>query len=182
MAPFTCPYIKRDGTICGNKCWLPEGCYRHWKMYEKNMKKFHCLGCGFLTDTDLGFCSKYCSKYSAKFHSHNYRMRQKRKTETEALQPAKPSELSDETLQPRIPEAPISESDDSSASIHEHLIPASLQLFADSLRRDLIDSIRFEILGDMVVIKGSATKSPRVYEDPVSELNDEDMGIDLFGD
>ena len=39
MAPFTCPYIKRDDTICGNKCWLPEGCYRHWKLYEKNLKK-----------------------------------------------------------------------------------------------------------------------------------------------
>src|ERR1043166_1085282 len=87
MAPFTCPYIKRDGTICGNKCWLPEGCYRHWKLYEKNSKKSPCLICGFHTDADLGYCSKNCSKYSAKFHSHNYRMRQKRKAETEALQP-----------------------------------------------------------------------------------------------
>ena len=182
MAPFTCPYIKRDGTVCGNKCWLPEGCYRHWKLYEKNSKKSPCLICGFPTDADLGYCSKNCSKYSAKFHSHNYRMRQKRKAETEALQPAKTSELSDETLQPRIPEAPISESDDSSASIHEHLFLASLQLFADSLRRDLTDSIWVEILGDMVVIKGSATKSPRVYEDPVSESDDEDTGLDLFGD
>jgi hypothetical protein len=115
MAPFTCPYIKRDGTVCGNKCWLPEGCYRHWKLYEKNMLKIPCLNCGFLTDADSGYCSKYCSKYSAKFNSHNYRMRQKYKAETEALQPAKTSELSDETLQPaqaRIPEAPISESGD----------------------------------------------------------------------
>ncbi|RGB21298.1 hypothetical protein C1646_778436 [Rhizophagus diaphanus] len=178
MAPFTCPYFKRDGTICGNKCWLPEGYYRHWKLYEKNSKKSPCLICGFPTDADLGYCSKNCSKYSAKFHSHNYQMRQKHKAE--ALQTAKTSELSDETLQPRIPEAPISESDDNSASIYEHLFPAFLQLFADSLRRDLTDSIQVEILGDMVVIKGSATKSPRVYEDLVSESDDEDTGLDLF--
>ena len=39
MAPFTCPYIKRDGTIYRNKCWLPEGCYKHWPLYEKNKEK-----------------------------------------------------------------------------------------------------------------------------------------------
>ena len=126
MAPFTCPYIKRDGTICGNKCWLPEGCYRHWKLYEKNSKKSPCLICGFHTDADLGYCSKNCSKYSAKFHSHNYRMRQKRKAEAR---------------QPGIPEAPIFE---------------------------LSDVIR--------------PLQPRIYEIPVSESDDEDMGINLFGD
>ena len=87
-----------------------------------------------------------------------------------------------EALQPKIPEAPISESDDNNASIHEHLFPASLQLFADSLRRDLTNSIQVEILGDMIVIKGSATKSPRIYDDPVSESDDEDTGLNLFGD
>ena len=165
MAPFTCPYIKRDGTICGNKCWLPEGCYRHWKLYEKNSKKRPCLfsDCEFSTDADLG----YCHDHSASIHSHNYRMRQKAKAEA---------------LQPKIPEAPISESDDSSALIHEHLFPASSQLFADSLGRDLTNSIQVEILGDMVIIKGSATKSPRVYEDPVSESDDENTGLNLFGD
>jgi hypothetical protein len=135
MAPFTCPFIKRDGTICGNKCWLPIGCYRHSKIYEKNMLKSPCLNCGFSTDADLGYCSKYCSKYSAKFNSHNYRMRQKRKAEAETLQPRIPEasisvmsdgdgtliisgapifELSDvtKTLQPRIHEAPVSESVD----------------------------------------------------------------------
>src|ERR1051325_6213346 len=150
MARFICTHIKRDGSICGNRCCDPAGCYRHWKLYEKNMKKFHCLGCGFLTDADSGFCSKYCSKYSAKFHSHNYQMRQKRKTETEALQPAKTSELSDETLQPRIPEVPISESDDSSALIHEYLFSASSQLFANSSEWNLMDSSQVEILGDRI--------------------------------
>src|SRR5438128_1086228 len=81
--------IKRDGTVCGNKCWLPEGCYRHWKLYEKNSKKRPCLfsGCEFPTDADSG----YCHDHSASIHSHNYRMRQKRKAE--ALQLAKTSEL-----------------------------------------------------------------------------------------
>jgi len=53
-------------------------------------------------------------------------------------------------FKPRIPEAPISESDDSSVSI------------------------RVEILGDRVVIKGSASKSSRIYEAPVFEPDDED--------
>jgi hypothetical protein len=182
MARFICPFIKRDGTVCGNICYDPRGCYRHWKLYEKNMKKKPCLNCGFPADTGTGYCAKFCSKYSAKFHSHNYRMRQKYKAETEALQPAKTSELSVETLQPaqaRIPEAPISESDDSSASIHEHLFPASSQLFADSSGTD---SIRVEVLGDRIIIRCSAPEAPRIYEAPVSESNDEDMGIDLFGD
>ncbi|RGB23810.1 hypothetical protein C1646_748060 [Rhizophagus diaphanus] len=137
MARFTCAFIKKDNTICGNKCCDPTGCYRHWKLYEKNQKKKPCLfsGCGYHTDNDSG----YCSSHSAKIYSHNYRMRQK--YGAEALQPAKTSELSDEALRPRIPEAPVSKSDVSSASIHEHLFPASLQLFADSLRKDLTDSI-----------------------------------------
>ena len=89
-------------------------------------------------------------------------MRQKRKSEG---------------LQPEIPEAPISESYDSSALIHEYLFPASSQLFADS--------IRVEVLGDKVVIRGSAPEPPRIYEAPVSKSDDEDdedFGLDLFGD
>ncbi|CAG8687223.1 8481_t:CDS:1, partial [Acaulospora morrowiae] len=119
-------------------------------------------------------CHKYtfsttgcCPDYSSRFHSLNYRMRQK---------------YGAEALQPKIPEAPISKSDDSSASIHEHLFPTSSQLFADSLRRDLMDSIQVEILGDRVVINGSATKSLRIYEDPVSESDNEYMGLGFFGD
>ena len=90
MASFTYPYIKRDGTIYGNKCWLPEGCYRHWKLYKKNSKKKPCLfsGCVFSTDADLG----YCSDHSAKIHLHNYQMRQK--YEAEAFQFMKISEMS----------------------------------------------------------------------------------------
>ena len=39
MAHFTCAHIKKDNTICGNKCCDPTGCYRHWKLYEKNIEK-----------------------------------------------------------------------------------------------------------------------------------------------
>jgi len=46
-----------------------------------------------------------------------------------------------EALQPKIPETPISESDNSSALIHEYLFFVSSQLFADSLGRNLTDSI-----------------------------------------
>ena len=165
MARFTCAHIKKDNTICGNKCCDPTGCYRHWKLYEKNIEKKPCLvsGCRKYTLSTTGCCPDHLSR----FYSLNYRMRQKYGTEA---------------LQPKIPEAPISESDDSSATIREYLFPASSQLFADSLERDLTDSIRVEILGDRVIIKGSATESPRIYEDPVSESDNEDMGLDLFGD
>ena len=87
-----------------------------------------------------------------------------------------------EALQPKIPEASISESNDNNASIHEHLFPASLQLFADSLRRDLTDSIWVEILGNMIIIRGSVPEAPRIHEAPISESDDEDRGLDLFGD
>src|SRR5215217_764357 len=96
------------------------------------------------------------SNHSGRFHSLNYQMKQKYEAES---------------LQPKIPEAPIFESDDSSASICKHLFSTSSQLFADSLGRNLTDSIQVKILGDMVVIKGS----PRIYEAPVSKSDDEDL-------
>ena len=76
------------------------------------MKKRPCLVCEFPTDANLRYCAKYCSKYSAKFHALNYQMRQKCEVEAEALQLAKTSKISDETLQPRIPEVPIFELSD----------------------------------------------------------------------
>jgi hypothetical protein len=82
-----------------------------------------------------------------------------------------------ESLQPKIPKAPIFESCDSSALIHEYLFPASSQLFADS--------IQVEVLGDRIVIRGSAPEPPRIYEAPVSKSDDEDdedFGLNLFGD
>ena len=39
MDRVTCRYIKRDGSICGGICTRTTGCSRHWKLYEKNMKK-----------------------------------------------------------------------------------------------------------------------------------------------
>ena len=94
MDRVNCPYIKRNGSICGRVCTRLTGCARHWKLYEKNMKKKSCLRCGYHTDANSGFCSKYCFKYSVKFYVLNYRMRQK--YEAEALQPEILSELSAE--------------------------------------------------------------------------------------
>ena len=79
------------------------------KNIEKNIEKKSCL---------VSSCHKYtvsttecCSDHSARFYSLNYQMRQKYRAEA---------------LQPKIPEALIFESDDSSTSIREHLFPASL--------------------------------------------------------
>ena len=75
MARFTCAHIKKDNTICGNKCCDPTGCYRHWKLYEKNIEKKLCLvsGCRKYTLSNTGCCPDH----SSRFHSLNYRMRQK---------------------------------------------------------------------------------------------------------
>ncbi|RGB24668.1 hypothetical protein C1646_772763 [Rhizophagus diaphanus] len=120
-------------------------------------------GCRKYTFSTTG----YCPDHSGRFHLLNYRMRQKYWTET---------------LTPKISEAPISESDDSSAIIHKYLFFASSQLFADSLERDLTDSIQIEILGNRVIIKGSASELSRTYEALVFESDDENMSLDLFGD
>ena len=160
MARFTCAFIKKDNTICGNKCCDPTGCYRHWKLYEKNINKKPCLvnGCGYHTDNDSGCCSKH----SAKFYALKYRMRQK--YGVDALQPRTPeapiSESDDEvrTLQPRIPEAPIFELSDRDGTLH-----------------NLWSS-------DFEMSDGVKTLQPRIYEAPGSESDDEDVGLDLFGD
>ncbi|RHZ84705.1 hypothetical protein Glove_78g90 [Diversispora epigaea] len=56
-----CPHIKRDG------------CYRHWSLHEKNIEKIPCGVCKKPTISITG----YCPKHSSRFHSLNYRMRQK---------------------------------------------------------------------------------------------------------
>jgi hypothetical protein len=122
------------------------------------MKKKPCLNCGFPSDTGTGYCAKFCFKYSAKFHAYNYQMRQKYKAETETLQPAKTSELSDETFQPRIPEAPISELND-----------------VDGTLRLIISEVPIFKLSDV-----AKPLQPRIYKAPVSESDDEDVGLDLF--
>ncbi|RGB25506.1 hypothetical protein C1646_675526 [Rhizophagus diaphanus] len=105
MDHVTCPYIfKKDGSICGKTCTYTTGCTKHWELYEKNMKLKPCLVSSYPRYTDSG--TGCCPNHSARFHSLNYRMRQK--YGAEALQPAKTSELSDglglfdEALQPRI--------------------------------------------------------------------------------
>ncbi|CAG8699736.1 10816_t:CDS:2, partial [Acaulospora morrowiae] len=94
-------------------------------------------------------CRKYtvsttgcCLDHSGRFHSLNYRMRQK--YGAEAFNP--------KSLKPQFP---------------------------NSLGRNLTDSIRVKILGDRVVIKGSAPESPRIYEAPVSESDDEWLARNL---
>ena len=94
MDCVTCPHIKRNGTVCRRVATRITGCTKHWKLHEKNMKRKRCLvsGCVKFTDSTTGCCPKH----SARFHSLNYRMRQK--YGAEALQPAKTSELLDEAL------------------------------------------------------------------------------------
>ncbi|GES92783.1 hypothetical protein GLOIN_2v1791231 [Rhizophagus clarus] len=145
MDRVTCRFIKKDGSICGGVCTRTTGCARHWKLYEKNMKKRPCLVCGFPTDADSGYCAKYCSKYSAKFHALNYRIRQKYKAETR---------------QPGIPKAPIFKPDDGDTSLQPRIPDAPIFELSDVVR----------------------PIQTRIYEAPVFESDDEDMGIDLFGD
>jgi len=73
MDRVTCPHIKRDGSVCGRVCTRTTGCTKHWVLHEENMKKKPCLVCGIPTIS----ITECCPKHSARFHSLNYRMRQK---------------------------------------------------------------------------------------------------------
>ena len=90
MDRVTYPYIKRDGSICGRVCTRTTGCTKHWILHEKNMAKRPCLVCGIPTIS----ITECCPKHSARFHSLNYRMRQKYGGGT--FQSTKTSELSAE--------------------------------------------------------------------------------------
>ncbi|PKK55733.1 hypothetical protein RhiirC2_722292 [Rhizophagus irregularis] len=164
MDRVTCRFIKRNGSICGRVCTRTTGCARHWKSYEKNMKKRPCLACGFPTDADSGYCAKNCSKYSAKFHALNYRMRQKYKAEAR---------------QPRIPEAPISEPGNGNRPLQPRIseAPFSELSDADGTLRLIISGEPIFELSDL-----ASPLQPRIYEAPVFESDDEDRGLDLFGD
>ena len=74
---FTCPYIKRDGSICGKSCWQPEGCSLHWKLYEKNvaknLAKIPCGICGKGNNSGMG----YCPKHAKRVYFRNWYERQK---------------------------------------------------------------------------------------------------------
>ena len=94
MGLVTCPYVfKKDGSVCGKTCTYTTGCTKHRKLYEKNMKLNPCpiSGCPRYTDSDTG----YCRNHSGRFHSLNYRIRQKYGTEAlVSLQSGIPSEIS----------------------------------------------------------------------------------------
>ena len=144
MDRITYLYIKRDSSICERVSTRITGCARHWKLYEKNMKKRPCLVCKFSTDADSGYYAKYCFKYSAKFHALNYRMRQK---------------YGAKALQPSIPEALVSESNDRVGALW--LIISGAPIFKPS------DEV--------------GTLQPRIHEALVSDSDNEDMSSDLFG-
>ena len=112
------------------------------KKYRKKYRKKSCL---------VSSCRKYtvsttgcCPDHSGRFHSLNYRMRQK---------------YGAETLQPKIPKDPISESDDE----------------VRTLQPKIPEALIFELSNVVRILQ------PRIYKALVSELDDEDLGLDLFG-
>ena len=138
---------------------IPLGVIGTGNCMKKNINKKPCLvsGCEYHTDNDLGCYSKH----SAKFYALKYRMRQK--YGVDALQPRTPetpiSESDDEvrTLQPRIPEAPIFKLSDRNGTLHS--------LWSSDFK--MSDGVKILQL--------------RIYEAPGSELDDEDVNLDLFG-
>ena len=70
---LTCPYIKRDGSICGKGCWQITGCSLHWKLYDRNVAKIPCGVCGERTSAVIG----YCPKHAKKIYFQNWYERQK---------------------------------------------------------------------------------------------------------
>ncbi|PKK58055.1 hypothetical protein RhiirC2_796940 [Rhizophagus irregularis] len=143
MDRVTCRFIKRDGSICGGVCTRTTGCARHWKLYEKNMKKGPCLACGFPTDADSGI------KYKAEAH------------------------------QPRIPDAPIFELGNGDRSLQPRIPGAPIYELSnvDGTLRLIISGETIFELSDV-----ASPLQPRIYKAPVSKSDDEDKGLDLFGD
>lgn len=72
MGYLHCPYVKRDGTVCGNVCWRIEGCHRHWKLIPNNSCT-NCRICGKITKSYTGNCALHASP----IYAYNYRNRQK---------------------------------------------------------------------------------------------------------
>ena len=80
MTHLTCIYIKKDGTVYENKCWLPIGCYKYSKLYEKNIKKIPCLinDCAYRTDSS----TKYYSNHLDRIYLLNYQIKKKYRVKT----------------------------------------------------------------------------------------------------
>ncbi|RHZ87805.1 hypothetical protein Glove_30g102 [Diversispora epigaea] len=70
---LTCPYVKRDGSICGKGCWRITGCSLHWKLYDRNVTKIPCGVCEERTSAVIG----YCPKHAKKIYFRNWYERQK---------------------------------------------------------------------------------------------------------
>ncbi len=104
IACFTYAYIKKNNTICENKCYDSTKYYRYWKLYKKNIEKNIEKKSYLISD-----CYKYTvsimrcySDYSDRFYSLNYWIRKKYEIKT---------------FQPKIPEASISKLDNENMSI-----------------------------------------------------------------
>jgi len=57
---YSCPYVKLDGSICGNKCIRIEGCYIHWNKKNKG-PGIPCKSesCRKSTRSKSGYCYKH---------------------------------------------------------------------------------------------------------------------------
>ena len=72
MDHFTCPHIKKNGSICGRVCTRLAGCSLYWKSDANNMLKSPCRICFKPTLSYTG----YCFKHAKKIYCHLKRERQ----------------------------------------------------------------------------------------------------------
>ncbi|CAG8851033.1 8251_t:CDS:2, partial [Racocetra persica] len=52
-------FALRDGSICGNGCWRPEGCSRNFNALSRTI----CPVCKMGTYSDTGICSTHSGPY-----------------------------------------------------------------------------------------------------------------------
>ena len=72
MAFYRCPYILRNGKICNQGCYRPEGCKVHWNSPLRIPCKEY--GCVKLTYSDYGYCDSHAQKHRKREYKHQKKL------------------------------------------------------------------------------------------------------------
>jgi len=63
LPSYSCPHIKKDGSVCGRVCTRLTGCSIHWKSGANKLLKSPCRICDRPTLSYTGLCSKHANKF-----------------------------------------------------------------------------------------------------------------------
>jgi hypothetical protein len=85
LTQYTCPFIRRDGSLCGATSTRVEGCGKHWlQLKYKPTPRAVCPDCGKITFSKYGVCREHNGRY----RSAETRLRKKAQKEAEKAKAA----------------------------------------------------------------------------------------------